>query len=102
MVDPRDTILAREADIWLRPRVGTDAALLLSMIRTIIEEELYDKGFVDKRCHGFDELVQRVQDYPVEKVADIIGIPAGSIREAARVYATVRPGLIFHLNGVEE
>jgi thiosulfate reductase/polysulfide reductase chain A len=102
VVDPRDTKSAREADIWLRPRVGTDAALLLGMIRTIIEEELYDKEFVDKWCHGFDELVQRVQDYPVEKVADITGIPAGSIREAARVYATVKPGLILHLTGVEE
>jgi len=102
VVDPRDTKSAREADIWLRPRVGTDAALLLGMIRIIIEEELYDKEFVDKWCHGFDELVQRVQHYPVEKVAYITGIPAGSIREAARVYATVKPGLIFHLTGVEE
>ena len=102
VVDPRDTKSAREADIWLRPRVGTDAALLLGMIRTIIEEELYDKEFVDQWCHGFDELVRRVQDYPVEKVAGITGIPAASIREAARAYATVKPGLIFHLTGVEE
>ncbi|MBM3131457.1 MAG: dehydrogenase [Chloroflexi bacterium] len=102
VIDPRDTTSAREADIWLRPRAGTDAALLLGMIRTIIDENLYDKEFVEKWCYGFDKLVQRVQDYPIEKVAAITGIPAEQIRETARIYARTKPGLIFHLTGVEE
>ena len=102
MVDPRDTPTARRADIWLRPRVGTDAALLLGMIRAIIDEDLHDKEFIQKWCYGFDQLVQRVQEYPVEKVADITGVPAESIREAARAYATIKPAQIFHMTGIEE
>jgi len=91
VVDPRDTPTARKADIWLRPRLGTDAALLLGMIRIIIDEDLHDKEFIQKWCYGFDQLVQRVQEYPVEKVAEITGVPAESIREAARAYATTKP-----------
>ncbi|NQT74684.1 MAG: molybdopterin-dependent oxidoreductase [Chloroflexi bacterium] len=102
VVDPRDTLTARGADIWLRPKLGTDAALMLGMIRTIIDEDLHDKEFIDKWCHGFDQLVERVQEYPVEKVAEITGVPADSIREAARVYATTKPAQILHLTGIEE
>jgi anaerobic selenocysteine-containing dehydrogenase len=102
VVDPRDTSTAREADIWLRPRLGTDAALLLGMIRVIIDEDLHDKEFIRRWCHGFDPLVQRVQEYPVEKVAEITGVPAESIREAARAYATTKPAQILHLTGLEE
>jgi anaerobic selenocysteine-containing dehydrogenase len=102
VVDPRDTSTARKADIWLRPRLGTDAALLLGMIRTIIDEDLHDKEFIQKWCHGFVQLVQRVKEYPVEKVADITGVPAESIREAARVYATIKPAQILHMTGIEE
>lgn len=102
VVDPRGTDPAVEADIWLQHRPGTDAALLLGMIKTVIDEELYDKDFVDKWCYGFDKLVERAQDYPLEKVADITGVPATKIAEAARMYATNTPGLIFHVNGLEE
>ena len=101
VVDPRDTPPAKEADIWLQPKVGTDAALLLGMIKIIIDENLWDREFVEKWCHGFDKLVERVQDYPVEKVSTITGVPADKIKEAARLYATNGPALIFHVNGLE-
>ncbi|MEE9255966.1 MAG: molybdopterin-dependent oxidoreductase, partial [bacterium] len=47
VIDPRRTALARKADAWLRVRPGTDAALAMSMIHVIIEEELYDREFID-------------------------------------------------------
>ena len=102
VIDPRRTPEAEEADLWLQPRPGTDGALLLAMIHTIIAEDLYDKAFVDKWCHGFDKLAQRVRDFTPERAADITGVPAESIREAARMYATVKPAQIFHTNGLEE
>jgi anaerobic selenocysteine-containing dehydrogenase len=87
VVDPRMTRLAARADIWLQLRPGTDAALALGMLNVIIEEELYDKEFVPKYVHGWDEFVERCKQFPLDKVADITWIPADKIQAAARMFA---------------
>ncbi|MEM2546471.1 MAG: molybdopterin-dependent oxidoreductase, partial [Candidatus Bathyarchaeia archaeon] len=101
VVDPRRTAAAEHADIWLQLRPGTDCALYMGMLNVIVNEGLYDREFVDKWCFGFDELKKRVQDYPPERVADITWVSAEKIREAARTYATTKPGVIIHGMGVE-
>jgi len=94
VIDPRRTNIATKADLWLQIRPGTDDALVMGMLHTIINEELYDKDFVEKWTVGFDKLAQRVRDYPPEKVAEITWIPAQVIREAARMYATSKPACL--------
>jgi anaerobic selenocysteine-containing dehydrogenase len=101
VVDPRRIELAASADMWLQIRPGTDAALALGMIKTIIDEELYDKEFVDRWCYGFDKLKERVQEYTVERVAKITWVPADRIREAARLYATTKPAALHHRVALE-
>lgn len=108
VVDPRYTKTASQADLYLQIKPGTDAALALGMINIIINEELYDKEFVDKWCIGFDKLAERVQEYTPEKVERITWIPAEKIREATRIYARTKPacmsprtGTIHHTNGVQ-
>jgi len=66
----------------------------LGMLNVIISEELYDKEFVEKYTHGWDKFVERVNQYPVEKVAEITWVPADKIREAARLFATTKPATI--------
>ncbi len=87
VVDPRMTRLAARADIWLQLRPGTDAALALGMLNVIIKEELYDKNFVPKYIHGWDEFVERCKEYPLDKVSDITWIAAEKIQAAARMFA---------------
>jgi anaerobic selenocysteine-containing dehydrogenase len=94
VIDPRETELAKRADIWLQPRPGTDGALALAMINIIINEGLYDKDFVDKWCYGFDRLKERVKEYTPDKVSEITWVPAEKIIEAARMYATNKPATI--------
>jgi anaerobic selenocysteine-containing dehydrogenase len=94
VVDPRLTKLASRADIWLQIRPGGDDALALSMIHTIIGEELYDKEFVTKWCYGFDELKEHVKKYTPEWAEPITWIPAEKIRKAARLFATTKPACI--------
>ncbi len=101
VVDPRRTATADRADIWLQPRPGTDPALALGMINVIVKEGLYDKEFVDKWCFGFDKLVERADDYPPERVAEITWVPADKIREAARLYATSKPAASVSGMGIE-
>lgn len=94
VVDPRFSEVARNADLFLQLRPGTDAALALGMMNVIIGEELYDKEFVEKCCYGFDKLVERVKEYPPDKVAEITWVPAEKIVEAARMYATTKPATL--------
>jgi anaerobic selenocysteine-containing dehydrogenase len=100
VVDPRRTKSAANADLWLQIRPGTDAALLLSMIQVIIEEDLYDHEFVEKWCHGFEPLRKRVKEYPPEQATEITRIPAEQIRMAARMFATLKPSCITEGMGV--
>ncbi|MDR7866624.1 MAG: molybdopterin-dependent oxidoreductase [Sporomusaceae bacterium] len=93
-IDPRMTWLGTRSKYVCQLRPGTDTALALAFLNVIINEELYDKDFVENWCYGFDELKERVQEYPPEKVADITWVPAQKIREVARFMATQKPGAI--------
>ena len=87
MIDPRVTWLSNKAEMHLRVRPGTDAALALAMIDVIIEEGLYDREFVESWCYGFEELAERARQYPPEAVEETTWVPADQIREAARLLA---------------
>ncbi len=94
LIDPRATRLASRADLWLKVRPGTDAALALGMLHVIIKEGLHDKDFVENWTHGFGALKERVQEYPPERVAQITWVPQEKITSAARILASARPGCI--------
>ena len=102
VIDPVFTPLAAKADLYIRIRPGTDLALALGMINVIITEKLYNRDFVERWTVGFDKLASHAQDYPPEKVAEITGVPAELLQEAARKYAIISPGLIAIGNGVEQ
>jgi len=95
VIDPIVTRIARDADIHLQIRPGTDTALFLGWINVIIGENLYDKEFIDKWTSGFDKLAARAAEYPPERVAGITGIPAEQIIESARLYATTKPAALY-------
>lgn len=87
VIDPKRTPAVGMADLWLRPRPGTDAALALAMIQVLIAEDLYDRDFVERWCHGFDRLRDRAAAYTPERAERLTGVPAGDIAGAARLYA---------------
>lgn len=101
VLDPAETVFAKKADIWIKPRPCTDLALALGMINVIISEELFDKSFVDSWTTGFEKLKRHVQDYPPEKVAEITWVPAEQIKKIARFYATNKPACIVWGNGMD-
>ena len=94
VIDPRLTYLAGRANIWLQLRPGTDTALALGMANVIISEGLYDEEFVKQFTYGWDKFVERVREYPPDKVAHITWVPAEKIKEAARLYALTKPACI--------
>jgi len=94
IIDPRASAYATRATLWIQPRPGTDCALAMGMMNVIIEEELWDKEFVENWTFGFEDLRERVKDFTPEKVSDICWIPKEHVIEAARMWAIDTPGTI--------
>jgi len=108
VVNPRRIPLAEKA-YHLPIRPGTDAALGLAMLNVIINEDLYDKEFVEKYTIGFPQLVEHVQPYTPEWAQDITWLPAADIKAVSRIFAQTRPACIVqginsldqHKNGLQ-
>ena len=84
VVDPRTTALARQADIHVQLRPGSDGALALGILHILVKEGLYDQEFVKEHTLGFDDLTELLEDYPAPRVADLTWVPEAQLIEAAR------------------
>lgn len=100
-INPRFGDVGRLADYYVPLRPGTDGALYLAWLHVIIEEELYDKEFVEKWCVGFDDLREAVKEWTPEKAAEVCWVPADTIAETARVYATNKPSRIIAMQAYD-
>jgi len=92
VVDPRATDTSDIADLHLRPRPGSDAALALGMGRLIVEKRLHDREFLERHAVGVEEYLARLAEFPLERVSSVTGVPAEQIEELALAYAGTRPG----------
>lgn len=87
VINPRRIEMCDFADLWLRPRPGTDVALLNAMAKVVLDEGLWDRDFVLNRTEGFEEWRRVVDKYTLEYAEKITGVPAQDIAAAARMYA---------------
>ncbi|MDS0138739.1 MULTISPECIES: nitrate reductase [unclassified Amycolatopsis] len=98
-VDPRDTPVARAATLHLAPLPGTNVALMNGLLHEIIEHGWVDREYVDRCTVGYDDLAAMVAGYPPERAAEISGVDAGQIREAARLLGSAERLLCTVLQG---
>lgn len=102
VVDPRKHALTDFATLHVPIRVGTDIAFLNALMHVLIQENLYDRAFVDSCTVGVEELKQGVMQYPPERAAEICGVDAALIRDAARRIASVKPMMLCYTLGITE
>ena len=102
VVDPRVIETARIADIHLQIKNGSNLAFLNAMANVIVKEGLHDKEFIDAHTEGFDEWLEVVERYTPEYSAEICGVEADAIREAARMYATAETAILGWGMGVTQ
>src|SRR5579884_3289595 len=101
VADPRQTPIARTADIFLPLRPGTDSALLNAMLNVVITEGLVDEEFIAARTNGWEETRAKALEYPPERVAKVCGVKAETIVEAARLYGRAKAAIIYAARGLE-
>lgn len=87
VINPRRIEMCDFAELWLRPRPGTDVALYNGMAKVVLDEGLSDVDFIRNRTEQFDEWREVVDKYDLETVEKITGVSGSDIAEAARIYA---------------
>ncbi|MBK8974894.1 MAG: formate dehydrogenase subunit alpha [Planctomycetes bacterium] len=100
--DPRETWMAKHADIHIQHRSGSDNMLLNAMMRHIIDEGLADRNFIESRCEDYEAFAENLKGYTVEAAAECCGVDAELIRAAARMYAEGEPSAIYYTLGITE
>lgn len=95
LVDPRKIELAEIADLWLRPKPGTDLAWINGLINNIIQEGLQNLEFIKERTEGFEELKAAVSSFTPDVVSKITGIPEKDLALAARLYASDKAAIYY-------
>jgi anaerobic selenocysteine-containing dehydrogenase len=98
-VDPRPTPVAEAATLHLAPLPGTNVALMNGILQEIIANDWVDHDYVDAHTVGFAELEKRVKDYTPEYVAEVCGVPAHQVRDAARMLGNAERLLSTVLQG---
>jgi formate dehydrogenase alpha subunit len=102
VANPREIDLCRFASLWLQHNPGTDVALLMGMMRVIVDEGLFDSAFIADRCENFDAFEQALGDFGLDFVESITGVPRDKIVEAARIFATNSPATILYAMGITQ
>ncbi len=102
VIDPREIDLARQADVWLRLRPGTDTALLSSIAKVILDEGLADVEAVAAATEDFAAFREGLQAFDPESVAAIAEVPASDIRKAARLIGKSANAAFYYTMGVTQ
>jgi anaerobic selenocysteine-containing dehydrogenase len=90
-IDPLRTRTAAQADEHLAPLPGTDAALALGLLHTVVSMGAEDVDYLNDQTVGWEAFKQRILEFPPERVAQITGLREQRIRTLGERVATTRP-----------
>ncbi len=102
IANPRYIDLCKFATVWLRHMPGTDVALLMGMMRVIVDESLADSAFIQQRCEDYDVFKDSLRDFDLDFVERLTRVPRDQIVQAARIFATNHPASILYNMGITQ
>jgi assimilatory nitrate reductase catalytic subunit len=100
--DPRVVPLARTADLFLPVRPGSDSALFGAVLHELVRHDWLDHDFIDAHTVDFDAAVAAVADMTPAWAAEVTGVPAARIEQAAEWWGTAATGMLLHARGIEQ
>lgn len=102
VANPMEIELCKNAEIFLQHNPGTDVALLMGIMRVILNENLLDTDYISDRCENFDEFKESIEKFDLDLVEDITGVDKSKIIEAANIYAKAGNASILYSMGVTQ
>ncbi len=94
VIDPKKIDIAGSADLWIRPRPGSDGALAMGVLKVLVDEGLYDAEFVDEWVLGFDKLKEDLATFTLADVARVTWVPQSQIQQFARMVVEHKPAFM--------
>jgi anaerobic selenocysteine-containing dehydrogenase len=94
VIDPRRTPFARQADLHLPLRPGTDLPVALAIIRWLFESGRADLDFLNTHARNWECLRERSQEWTFERAAEVAGVRIDEIATLAELYADSRPAVL--------
>ncbi len=94
VIDPRATSHARQADLHIAPRPGTDLPLALAVHRHLFESGAADERFIAEHTTGADQLRASASEWTFERAAEVAGVPTAQVAQLAEMYAAASPALV--------
>ncbi len=101
VIDPRETPIARTADLHLAVRPGYDDALMNGILHVVIERGYVDEEFIDNFTNDFDKVRDAVKKYTPDYASALSGVPAKDIITAAEWWGRAATGMLLHARGIE-
>jgi len=102
VANPLKIDLCKFADIWLQHKVGTDVALLMGICKVIVDKNLINSSFIEKRCENFETFKNSLKEFGLNYVEKITGVSAKQIEAAAEIYASNGPATILYAMGITQ
>lgn len=102
VVNPQRIDLCRFAHSWLQLLPGSDVALLMGMMRVIVDENLADWPFIEERCENFDAFKEALKEFTPDFVEKVTGVAWQQVVETARTYAKQKPAVILYGTGITQ
>ncbi|CDQ20762.1 assimilatory nitrate reductase catalytic subunit NasC [Halobacillus karajensis] len=101
-IDPRETATTKAADLHLKNKPGTDAALANGLLKILIEEQMIDQSFIQKRVNGFEEVREYLSSIEIEEIESITDLSKEELYQAASIFGQEESGMIFTARGIEQ
>ncbi len=101
-IDPRETATTKIADLHLKIKPGTDAALANGLVKIIIDEQLINEDFIRSRTNGFEELKRHTDALSLNDISEQTSVPLAHMRKAAVKFAKETSGMLFTARGIEQ
>ncbi len=102
VADPRQIDITEFATLHLKQRPGTDVALINGIMQIVLANGWQDQSFIDLRCEDFEQFRTSVDLYTPERVAEITGVPAKQLHQAAEILAHNHPMAVIWSMGITQ
>lgn len=102
VIDPKEIELAKIADIYTCPKIGSDVMLFNAIARIILEENLIDKKFLDEKVENFEQYRDFIKHVSLEKAEEITGVSISTMKEIATIFAKSKAGVIIWAMGITQ
>ena len=103
VIDPREVELTRYADLWLRPKPGTELLLLNGLVKALLHQGLERREWLYENCSGLEPLREAMASLEIGEISEQTGIPQDTIDAAMRVYGpSEHSSIVYGIDNVPE